>query len=93
MDVLPAIPNAEAAPNAIWLTDRDLRLWQPSNPIDYADWFHARMRQDFLREHEFLAKSMDVVDVPSWQVKTPLQRTVQALKRHRDCLLYTSRCV
>jgi hypothetical protein len=84
MDVLPAIPNAEAAPNAIWLTDRDLRLWQPSNPIDYADWFHARMRQDFLREHEFLAKSMDVVDVPSWQVKTPLQRTVQALKRHRD---------
>lgn len=84
MDVLPAIPNTDASPNAIWLTDRHLRLWQPSNPIDYADWFHTRMRQDFLREREFLAKRMDVVDVPSWQVKTALQRTVQALKRHRD---------
>jgi hypothetical protein len=84
MDVLPAIPNTDAAPNAIWLTDRDLRLWQPSNPIDYADWFHARMRQDFIREREILAKRMDVADVPWWQVKTPLQQTVQALKRHRD---------
>lgn len=84
MDVLPAIPNEDGSPNAIWLTDRDLRAWQPSNPIDYADWFHARMRQDFLREREVVAKRMNVDDVPSWQVKTALQRTVQALKRHRD---------
>ena len=27
---------------------------------------------------------MDVANVPAWQVKTALQRTVQALKRHRD---------
>lgn len=84
MDVLPAIPNVDGSPNAIWLTDRDLRLWQPSNPIDYADWFRSRMRQDFLREREVVAKRMNIDDVPSWQVKTALQRTVQALKRHRD---------
>ena len=84
MDVLPAIPNTDIGGNSIWLTDRDLRLWQSSNPIDYADWFHSRMRQDFLRERQVLAKRMDVADVPAWQVKTSLQRTVQALKRHRD---------
>lgn len=84
MDVLPAIPNTDTGGNAIWLTDRDLRQWQSSNPIDYADWFHARMRQDFLRAQEVLAKRMDVANVPTWQVKTALQRTVQALKRHRD---------
>jgi len=84
MDVLPAIPNTDAGGNAIWLTDRQLREWQPSNPIGYADWFHFVMRQDFIRERDFLAKRMDVAAVPDWQVKTPLQRTVQALKRHRD---------
>ena len=84
IDVLPAIPDTDTGGNAIWLTDRDLRGWQPSNPIDYASWFYARMQQDFLREREVLAKRMEVADVPWWQVKTSLQRTVQALKRHRD---------
>jgi hypothetical protein len=84
MDVLPAIPNTDDGGNSIWITDRDLRLWQPSNPIDYADWFHRRMRNELLRMREAVAKRMDVADVPAWRVKTTLQRTVQALKRHRD---------
>lgn len=86
MDVLPAIPNVKAAPNGILLTDRDLREWQSSNPIDYADWFHRCMREEYLRVREATAvfKRMDVVDVPEWQVKTTLQQTTQALKRHRD---------
>lgn len=84
MDVLPALPDTEALPNGILLTDRDLRLWQHSNPVDYADWFQARMQTEFLEAREALAKQMDVDDVPSWKVKTTLQRTVQALKRHRD---------
>ena len=90
MDVLPAIPNTDSGGNAIWLTDRELRVWQSSNPIDYADWFHTRMRQDFLRERQVLAKRMAIDDVPSWQVKTALQRSVQALKRHRDMHFATS---
>lgn len=86
MDILPAIPNAEGVPNAILLTDKDLRAWQHSNPIDYAAWFRGRMRQEFIRlsEARAIAKRMDVADVPAWMVKTTLQRTVQALKRHRD---------
>jgi len=31
-----------------------------------------------------IAKRMDIAQVPDWQVKTTLQQTVQALKRHRD---------
>jgi hypothetical protein len=84
MDVLPAIPHGEIAGNAIWLTDKDLRRWQPSNPVDYATWFHGRMREEFERLRETIAKRMEVEAVPDWRIKTPLQRTVQALKRHRD---------
>jgi hypothetical protein len=84
IDVLPAIPNADGKPNAILLTDRELRAWQHSNPIDYAAWFHGTMRSEFLRARELVAKRMDIADVPAWRVKTTLQRTVQALKRHRD---------
>lgn len=44
------------------------------------------MRQEFIRlsEARAIGKRMDVADVPAWTVKTTLQRTVQALKRHRD---------
>jgi hypothetical protein len=86
MDVLPAIPDAEGVPNSILLTDRSLRHWQHSDPVDYATWFHRRMRQEFLERREALAKARqrDVAEVPEWQVKTTLQRAVQTLKRHRD---------
>ncbi len=86
MDILPAIPDAEGAPNAILLTDRSLHFWQHSNPIDYATWFRRRMEQEFVRLREAAAKALrrDVAEVPEWQVKTTLQRAVQVLKRHRD---------
>ena len=84
MDILPALPDVDGRANAILLTDKDLREWQHSNPIDYASWFQERMREEFLDLREAIAKRMDVAEVPSWRVKTTLQRTVQALKRHRD---------
>ena len=84
MDVLPALPDVEAQPNGILLTDRELVRWQPSNPVDFADWFYAQMAREYREAREVLAKQMDVEDVPAWYVKTTLQRTVQALKRHRD---------
>jgi hypothetical protein len=86
MDVLPAIPNEEALPNGINITDRTFRLWLPSNPVDYSSWFYARMSRELAetRSSIALSKRMEVEDVPDWQVKTTLQRTVQALKRHRD---------
>lgn len=87
MDVLPAIPDLDGDDNSILLTDRDHREWQHSNPVGYSEWFRERMADEFVRLRQEAAietKAMDVEDVPAWRVKTTLQRTVQALKRHRD---------
>ena len=86
MDVLPAIPNVERQPTGILLTDTDLTRWQKSNPVAYAEWFKKRMEVIFRVKKAALAESMlaSIEDVPDWRVKTPLQRCVQILKRHRD---------
>jgi hypothetical protein len=86
MDVLPTIPNEERPPTGILLTDTELRLWQKSNPVAYADWFYQRMKVVFEERRALLAESIqaNVEEVPEWQVKAPLQTAVQILKRHRD---------
>lgn len=88
MDVLPAIPNAEMPPTGILLTDTELTRWQKSNPKAYGDWFYTVMAVQFEKRRVALAEALraNVEDVPEWRVKTPLQRTVQLLKRHRDIL-------
>ncbi len=79
LDVLPSIPNVEQDPNGILLTDTELKLWQKSNPIDYADWFYDSMKVQVKTFKETLAKSLSlsVEEVPDWQVKTPLQRAIR----------------
>src|SRR5262249_15900286 len=86
MDVLPAIPNIERPPTGLLLTDKELVRWQKSNPKLYAEWFYNGMKVIFEERKESLAKSYrtNIEEGPYWQVKTPLQRAVQILKRHRD---------
>lgn len=86
VDVLPSLPNPENSPTGILITDRDLRLWQWSDPIGFADWFRSRMHEQFIQQRKILAadRSTTVDDVPPWEVKTTLQQAVQVLKRHRD---------
>jgi hypothetical protein len=55
--------------------------WNISNPEGYAIWFESRMRQVPEKMFEVNAQ---VDDVPFYKQKTPLQRVVQLLKRHRD---------
>lgn len=86
LDVLPSIPNEERLPTGILLSDKELHLWQKSNPVAYAEWFKDRMAVVFQKRAAVLAESMaaSIEDVPEWSVRTPLQRSVQILKRHRD---------
>ena len=86
LDVLPAIPDVELPPTAILLTDKDLVRWQHSDPQAYARWFESRMAAVFFEAKKQLAMQLrvNVADVPDWRVRTPLQRVVQLLKRHRD---------
>lgn len=86
MDVLPAIADQDALPTGILITDRDLFRWQFSNPIAYSDWFFGRMYSEFLEARKALAvtASVQVDEIPEWQVRTMLQRAVQVLKLHRN---------
>ena len=81
--------------SAIAITDNTLPTynqidsdWPRSNPRGYAAWFRSRMEAQFNERRKSLAESMQlrVEQVPEYKVKTPLQRAVQILKRHRDIM-------
>jgi hypothetical protein len=86
MDVLPAIRNPEVEPHGIKITDRRSRTWLSSAPIDYADWFLDIQEEEWRAGAVKIAENrqMDIEQLPRRAFKTTLQRTVQALKRHRD---------
>ena len=61
--------------------------WRISNPEGYARWFESRMRtaSEYLSEREMVFKA-SIDTLPYYQWKTPLQSSVQLLKRHRDTI-------
>ena len=68
------------------ITVRSTLIGRNSNPKGYAAWFRHRMETQFNAIRKSLAESIQrqVEDVPEYKVKTPLQRSIQILKRHRD---------
>ena len=97
MDILPAVPDtvlisevkSDLTQHAIAITDSELLgKWLPSNPKGYAEWFKEQMLVSFQESKRVLAleKSLDIEQVDDFEVKTPLQRAVQILKRHRDIM-------
>jgi len=88
IDALPAIPedvNDEVS-NRLLISDKELREWIVTDPKGYKAWFIERMGQVFEEERQALAKSSQrtVEEVPVWEVKSVLQRTVQYVRRDRD---------
>jgi len=70
-------------------TDYDVRTsdWPKSNTEGFALWFLDIMKEHADRVRMDLKKSMmleNIQDVPFYKVRTPLQRAVQIMKRHRD---------
>ena len=65
--------------------------WPISNPEGYAIWFQSQMRlgQDYLKERA-LALRADIDDLPVYRWKTPLQKSIQLLKHHRDLMFSDS---
>ncbi len=80
----------EYAKHAICITDKVTwnydRDWPRSNPKGYAEWFGNRMLTILTEEKRIVAaeRGVKIDDVPDFSVKTPLQRAIQILKRHRD---------
>ena len=91
MDVIPAYTEG----NNIEITDHneatDQYAYIGSNPGGYIQWFFGRcakqrerLYENYKREHQLVVAQADVEEVKRRKVKTPLQRAVQLLKRHRD---------
>lgn len=84
---------ADLANLAVAITDRRhpqyeeiTPAWPSSNPRGFATWFERRAalgRRRSVREGQLRAT---VEDVPPYEWKTTLQRSIQVLKRHRDVM-------
>lgn len=57
--------------------------WHISNPEGYAIWFESRMHPS---QVTMLMEKAQVDKLPTFNQKTVLQRCIQLLKRHRDCM-------
>lgn len=88
--------SAHLADLAIAITDKRAdayekisRIWPSSNPRGFAAWFKDKARTVSLQRRQQLVddKIYAFVDeVPPYEWKTPLQRIIQILKRHRDVM-------
>lgn len=67
--------------------------WPISNQEGHALWFESRMRQAqrLLNERASAMLVASVDKLPTYQWKSPLQRCVQLLKRHRDIMFTNAR--
>jgi len=81
--------------DAISITDEKHRSyqyptadWLGSNPLGYRKWFVDQTRALFEERRAAIAMNerVHVDKVPSYRIKTPLQLSVQLLKRHRDIM-------
>ncbi len=98
LDVLPSVPDPQYAfDKSIAITNRQGTFydWSASNPKGYGDWFDEKNRAAFIRVLAEQKRSIraratmiyaSVDDVPDQLVRTPLQRSIQIMKRHRDVM-------
>lgn len=93
MDILPCVPKdqyfIEPYLTAIKLTHKNKDgIYEPrfSNPYAYHSWFESRMEKTLKIEKRLFAEvhQVEIDKVPTYKVRTPLQKVIQILKRHRD---------
>lgn len=60
--------------------------WRTSNAEGFAKWFESRMKlaAQLMEKRAFAEKAATVDELPARKWKSPLQRTIQILKCHRD---------
>jgi hypothetical protein len=85
LDILPACPDPASGYGCVVVPDRKLEDWTHSNPKGYAIWF-----EQMARTTEFEARFKAIHPVPQQEpleLKPPLARVVQLMKRYRDMQL------
>ncbi|MCG7649680.1 MULTISPECIES: nucleotidyltransferase domain-containing protein [unclassified Alteromonas] len=95
LDVLPSSGYSadDFYPISITHKENESYSWASSNPKGYAAWFDARnvnaYRLVALEQKRMISNSCSDIyakidDVPDQLIRTPLQRAIQLMKRHRD---------
>lgn len=94
MDIIPAVYRG----TYIDITDHDEKIdlydYIGSNPKAYTEWFNSRKAkrrqaivERFCAEHKMVVTCQaDVEKLKEYNFKTPLQKSIQLLKRHRDIM-------
>ncbi len=89
MDILPCAP-LDYDSTKIRLTHKnDGGEYEPrySDPEGYKDWFVDQMRAVFISEiRKGIYAKTDIEEVPLYSTRTPLQKCIQLLKRHRNIM-------
>ena len=89
LDVLPAAPFGRES-SKILITNKNQKSnkyeFKTSNPKEYTDWFLNKQKKAYERLILDYRKQFQdsVEDLKEYKVHTPLQKTIQLLKRHRD---------
>jgi len=94
IDVLPAFDSENGYQHDIDITHKedDKYTWSTSNPKGYYYWFKSKntFSSEFIniQKKEIYESNrnlyQDLEDVPKQLYRTPLQRAIQIMKRHRD---------
>jgi len=95
MDILPSVPSEsefiEPSKTGIRLTHKvEAKKYEDrySNPYQYKLWFEKCMETILLEAKTDFAmrNKVEISTVSTYRVKTPLQKAIQLLKRHRDIM-------
>lgn len=93
MDIVPAVNRVHYISITDHDEDSDSYSYIGSNPAGYIDWFFGKsekqrssMFERYLLETRSIIDQSDVEDIKRRKIKTPLQRAIQLLKRHRDIM-------
>jgi len=94
MDVIPAVFRSGYIDITDHDEEKDSYAYIGSNPRGYVEWFRERMakrrqalREQYCNAHRDAIKSQaDVEALKEYHFKTPLQKAIQILKRHRDIM-------
>lgn len=90
MDILPACPvNIGEIGGCVKVPDRKASDWKDSNPKGYANWFDkiANDYEKLFKYSTLLEKKAEIdklPDIEPVEIKPPLKRAVQLIKRYRD---------
>ena len=94
MDVVPAVNRNTYIDITDHDEDADTYDYIGSNPKGYIEWFNSKkaerrkvLVENYYEENRAVIKhSVDVEKIKEYHLKTPLQKAIQILKRHRDIM-------